>query len=94
MRRNKFSLSHYKLTTFNCGELIPVSWWESLPGDTMRCTSSILIMMQPLLAPVMHPIQIRIHNWFVPMRLIRIVTGKLSHHDTGINSPQLNVVNL
>lgn len=70
MKRSKFSLSHYKLLTMNMGELIPISWYEALPGDTIQHSTSALIRVSPLLSPVMHPVNVRIHHWFVPNRLI------------------------
>lgn len=70
MKRNKFALSHYKLATMDMGELIPVTWFEALPGDTIQMATSALIRMSPLLAPVMHPCRVRIHHWFVPNRLL------------------------
>lgn len=70
MKRSKHSLSHYKLATFNMGELIPLTWFETLPGDTIQQATASLIRLSPMLAPVMHPCQVRIHHWFVPLRLI------------------------
>ncbi len=70
MRRNKFSLSNYKLFSCDLGELIPCGLQEVLPGDTIQCSSSALVRMSPLLAPVMHPLHARIHHWYVPNRLI------------------------
>ena len=70
MKRSKHSLSHYKLLTMNMGELIPISWYDALPGDTIQQSSSSLIRVSPLLSPVMHPVHVRIHHWFVPLRLI------------------------
>lgn len=70
MKRNKFSLSHYKLATFDQGELIPVTWMEVLPGDSFQQKTSALIRMSPLVAPMMHPVNVKIHHWFVPLRLI------------------------
>lgn len=70
MKRNKFSLSHYKLCTMDMGKLIPISWFETLPGDTIQQTSATLIRMAPMEAPIMHPVMARIHHWFVPLRLI------------------------
>lgn len=70
MKRNKFSLSHYKLLTTNMGQLIPLTWYEALPGDTIQQRSNMLIRLSPLLAPVMHPVRVRVHHWFVPYRLI------------------------
>lgn len=70
MKRNKFSLTHYKLATFSQGELIPVSCMEVLPGDSFQQKTSALIRVSPLVAPMMHPVNVRIHHWYVPLRLI------------------------
>lgn len=70
MKRNKFSLSHYKLLTCDMGYLIPLTHYHVLPGDTFQQSTSCLIRVSPLLAPVMHPVRVRIHHWFVPFRLI------------------------
>lgn len=70
MKRNKFSLSNYKLLTCNMGELIPCGIVEALPGDTIQLSSNALLRASPLLSPVMHPVDVRIHHWFVPNRLI------------------------
>lgn len=70
MRRSKHSLSHYKLATFDPGELVPVGCYEVLPGDSVQQASSALVRCSPLLAPVMHPISVRIHHWYVPYRLL------------------------
>lgn len=69
-KRSKFSLSHYHLTTAEMGTLFPVSLIDVLPGDSIQQVSNVFMRMSPMLAPVMHPIQIRLHHWFVPYRLI------------------------
>lgn len=70
MKRTKHNLSSYKLLTCRMGELVPSNVVEVLPGDSMRLQSSALIRVSPLLAPVMHPVQVRLHHWFVPARLV------------------------
>lgn len=70
MKRSKFSLSHYRLSTMDMGKLYPIAVFDALPGDTIQQATTALIRMQPMLAPVMHPIQVKIHHWFVPYRLI------------------------
>lgn len=70
MKRTKHSLSHYKLFSADMGKLVPVSWFEALPGDTIQGTTSALIRVSPLLAPLMHPVVVRFHWWFVPNRLL------------------------
>lgn len=69
MKRNKFSLSHHKLLTCNMGELVPIACMEVLPGDAFQMATSALVRCSPLLTPVMHPVDVRIHHWFVPHRL-------------------------
>lgn len=70
MKRNKFSLSHYKLTTADMGQLLPISCYEVLPGDTIQQNSSALIRCTPLATPPMHPVKIMLHHWYVPTRII------------------------
>lgn len=70
MKRSKFSLSHYKLLSQKMGVLVPISWYEALPGDTIQMSTAALIRCAPLVTPVMHPVHVRIHHWFVPNRII------------------------
>lgn len=70
MKRSKFSLSHYKLLTCDMGSLVPIGCIDILPGDTLQQASSLLVRVSPLLSPVMHPVHVRIHHWFVPYRLL------------------------
>lgn len=69
MKRYKHSLSHYRLLTCDLGQLIPCGLTEVLPGDTIQHSTSVLLRMSPLVAPVMHPVQVRVHHFFVPHRL-------------------------
>lgn len=70
MKRSKHSLSHYVLSTFDMGQLVPVANFEVLPGDSVRMSTSALIRVSPLMAPVMHPVTVRLHHWFVPYRIL------------------------
>lgn len=70
MKRNKHSLSHYKLLSCDQGQLVPIGVREVLPGDTFVHSTSALIRVSPLVTPVMHPVRARIHHFFVPNRLI------------------------
>lgn len=71
------------------GKLIPLTWYEALPGDTIQQRTSALIRVSPLNAPVMHPCLVRIHNFFVPYRLIwddweDFITGGQDGNDDSI----------
>ncbi|WNK13872.1 MAG: major capsid protein [Microvirus sp.] len=70
MKRSKHTLSNYKLLTCDMGKLVPVGLQEALPGDTFQLSSSAMIRVSPLAAPVMHPVTVRIHHFFVPHRLV------------------------
>lgn len=66
----RFNLSHDHTLTGNMGKLIPIGCLEVLPGDVFRMQTSVMIRTAPLLAPVMHPVYIRIHHFFVPNRIV------------------------
>lgn len=70
MKRSKFNLSNTKLLSCDMGELVPCGLLEVLPGDTVQQATSALLRCAPLLSPVMHPVHVRIHHWFVPHRLV------------------------
>lgn len=70
MKRSKFSLSYTKLLSCDMGELIPCGLLEVLPGDSIQASTAALLRCSPMLAPVMHPVHVRIHHWFVPHRLV------------------------
>lgn len=70
MKRSAHNLSSTRLLTCNMGELVPIGATEVLPGDTVQHATSLLVRASPLLAPVMHPVHIRVHHWFVPYRLV------------------------
>lgn len=70
MKRSNFNLSNQKKFTGDMGYLIPIGWYEALPGDIIRHSTTALIRMAPLVTPVMHRVFIRIHHFFVPNRLI------------------------
>lgn len=69
-KRNKFSLSYYKLFTCKMGYILPIGLTEVLPGDTIRHATGLFMRLAPMLAPVMHPCNAIIHTWYVPLRLI------------------------
>jgi len=70
MKSNLFNLGHEVLLSCNQGELIPIGWYEAVPGDRVRQSTSLLMRTQPLMAPLMHKVEVKIHHWLVPFRLI------------------------
>lgn len=70
IKRNKFSLSHK--VTFSCdqGELVPCSLVEVLPGDIFRHSTSALIRLSPILAPIFSQLNVSVFQFFVPHRIV------------------------
>lgn len=82
MKRSKLNLSHYRLCDMNLGKLYPVACMEVLPGDTFRQSTTALVRMATLATPVMHPVSVRVHHFFVPNRIVwddweNFITGKV-----------------
>lgn len=69
-RRNKFDLSHERKFSLKMGGLYPILLQEIVPGDRFRVSTEILLRMAPMLAPVMHRVNVFTHYFFVPNRLL------------------------
>lgn len=67
--KHRHNLSNYRLLTGELGKLYPAGLIEVLPGDVMRGSSSLMVRLSPMAAPVMHNMTIRVHHFFVPHRL-------------------------
>lgn len=65
-----FDLSHDVKASFNFGILYPVWARNCMPGDRINVSQEALIRALPLVAPVMHRINVSIHTFFVPLRII------------------------
>ena len=68
--RSMFNLSYEKKFTCDMGQLIPVMCDEVVPGDFFQIGNQAVIRFQPLVAPVLHEINMYVHYFFVPYRLL------------------------
>lgn len=68
--RSVFNLSYEKKFTCDMGQLIPVMCDEVVPGDYWKIGNQAVIRFQPLVAPVLHEINIYAHYFFVPYRIL------------------------
>lgn len=68
--RNQFNLSHEHKTSVELGQLIPILTEEVLPGDTFIHSMSALTRVAPLLHPLMHRVELRMHSFYVPNRIL------------------------
>lgn len=68
--RSGFDLSHELKTSITTGKLVPVLCQEVLPSDHFKLDVEAFVRMQPLLAPLMHRVNVYMHCFFVPNRII------------------------
>jgi len=68
--RNKFNLSHERKLSLNMGELIPILLEEIVPGDKFKVSSEIMMRLAPMIAPIMHRVNVYTHYFFVPNRIV------------------------
>ena len=68
--RSVFDLSHEKKLTCDMGQLIPILCEEMVPGDKFIIGNEIVVRMQPLVAPILHRVDVTCHYFFVPNRLL------------------------
>ncbi|UIB81485.1 major capsid protein [Flyfo microvirus Tbat2_185] len=98
-KRNAFDLSHDKKLSMNMGDLVPILCEEVVPGDTFRLNTECLMRFAPMLAPIMHRVNVYTHYFFVPNRLIfdkweDFITGGRLGTDTTSHPRFSNTVNL
>ena len=68
-KKNVFDLSHDVKQSMKMGNLTPVLVTECVPGDSFQIGCDSLIRFAPMVAPVMHRMDVSVHYFFVPNRL-------------------------
>lgn len=68
--RSVFDLSHERKFACDFGQLIPVLCEMMSPGDIFNIRNSCVARFEPLLAPIMHEVNIFTHYFFVPYRIL------------------------
>ena len=68
--RNMFNLSHQFKCTTKMGRLFPVLCEEVVPSDQFSVKLDAVVRFAPLLAPLMHEVDVFTHYYFVPNRLV------------------------
>ena len=68
--RSLFNLSYEKKLTADMGQLIPIMCDECVPGDIWDISAAAVVRCQPLVAPPLHQVDLTVHYFFVPYRLI------------------------
>lgn len=70
MKRALQDLGFVHSLSLDLGTLVPIGAIDVLPGDTFIGKAKALARMAPLAKPMMHNVDIRIHYWYVPNRII------------------------
>lgn len=69
-KRSTFDLSHEKRMSARMGRLIPVLITETMPNDTFYGSTEVLLKLAPLIAPIFHRLNLYVHYFFIPNRLL------------------------
>ncbi len=93
--RSVFDLSHVKRFTCDMGQLIPVYFDECVPGDTRKIGMQCVTRFQPLVAPILDSVDLTVHYFFVPTRLLMdkeedwntFLTGGKDGKDNSVSLP-------
>lgn len=69
-KKNSFDLSHDVKMSAQMGNLTPILTLECVPGDSFNISCESLIRFAPMIAPVMHRMDVTMHYFFVPNRIL------------------------
>ena len=95
-----FDLSREQKLSCQMGELVPTYLEEVLPGDQFRVKTETLVRFAPMLAPIMHRVDVFLHYFFVPNRIIwdeweEFISGDQDgQYTSGETAPVMPIVNL
>lgn len=90
METSRLDLSHEKTLTMDMGKLVPFMLEEILPGDEFSVKTDMLVRMLPMLAPMMHRVNVYTHYFFVPSRILwtaweDFITGGVEGDDVSVH---------
>jgi hypothetical protein len=93
-QKNSFDLSHDVKLSTQMGQLTPILTLECVPGDKFNLGCESLVRFAPLIAPVMHRMDVTMHYFFVPNRILWPNWEKfITDANSGIVSPHLTYSN-
>ena len=94
-KNNVFDLTHDVKLSADMGNLTPILTLECVPGDKFELGCESLIRFAPMIAPVMHRMDVSMHYFFVPNRIIWDNWEKfITNASSEIAAPYLNTSNL
>lgn len=69
-QKSTFDLTHDKRLSVRMGRLYPILVEECVPSDSFNGSSEMLVRLAPLLAPIYDQIEVYVHYFFIPNRLL------------------------
>lgn len=69
-KKSAFDLSHDFKFSGNMGNIIPILVNECVPGDQYSISCEAMVRFAPMLAPIMHRVDVSMHYFFVPNRIV------------------------
>ena len=93
--RSVFDLSYVDRFSCDMGMLIPTTFIECVPGDTLKIGMECVTRFQPLVAPILDGVNLTVHYFFVPSRLLmdnkddweNFITGGVDGKDESVSLP-------
>jgi hypothetical protein len=70
IKKSAFDLSHERKMSMDMGDLVPALLKEVVPGDEFNVSTEALVRLAPLVAPMMHRVNVFMHYFYVPNRLV------------------------
>lgn len=68
--RSAFDLSYEKKLDCDMGQLIPIMCDEVVPGDVFKIGNEVVVRAQPMIAPILHEVNVYVHYFHVPYRIL------------------------
>lgn len=89
---SRFDLTHDVKMSCEMGKLVPCCLMETVPGDRFQISSEALVRFAPMISPVMHRIDVSIHYWYVPRRIVNPMWDEwIFNQDSTVIHPYLDL---
>lgn len=69
-KTSTFDMSYDRKFSLNMGDLVPIHVQEIVPGDYIKMNTQQMLRFMPMVAPVMHEVNVFTHFFFVPNRIM------------------------
>lgn len=74
--RSLFNLTHERKFSGNFGYLYPILCTELVPGDTFKVNTEVFVRTAPLVAPIMHRVNVKL-NYFLCLIVLFGQSGRI-----------------